>query len=120
MVSAPGVLLAVGAACFLAEQALTIRLATRRGKSTDVLLVVMGVNLMMLAPLALAFDPNPTLIPRSILAFAAAGIVGTMIGRSLFYAGIKQIEASRAEPIRASMPLHATVFGSSRRCSQGR
>lgn len=110
MVSVPGVLFAAGAACFLAGQALTIRIATRRGKSVDVLLVVMAVNLAVLAPLALVFDPNPTLTPRSVLAFAAAGIVGTMLGRALFYSGIKRIGASRAEPIKASMPLHATVF----------
>lgn len=70
----------------------------------------MAVNLAVFAPLALVFDPNPTLTPRSVLAFAAAGVVGTMIGWALFYAGIKWIGASRAEPIRASMPLHATVF----------
>lgn len=110
MVSVLGVLFAIGAACFLAGQALTIRLATQRGKSADVLLVVMMVNFAVLAPLALVFDPNPTLTRRSVVAFAAAGIVGTMLGRILFYSGIKRIGASRAEPIKASMPLHATIF----------
>ncbi len=110
MVSWLGVAFAVGAAGFLAGQALTIRVATRRGSSADVLLVVMGVNLAVLAPLALVFDPDPTITPRAVAAFAAAGIVGTMLGRILFYSGIKRIGASRAEPIKASMPLHATVL----------
>ncbi|MGM0605404.1 MAG: DMT family transporter [Halobacteriota archaeon] len=110
MVSTLGVLLAIAAACFLAGQALAIRVATKHGSAADVLLVVMIVNLVVLAPLAAYFDPYPTLSPRSIASFAAAGVVGTMLGRILFYSGIKRIGASRAEPIKASMPLHATVF----------
>lgn len=110
MVSLLGVLLAIVAACCLAGQALTIRLATQNGRPTDVLLVVMGVNIAVLVPLTAIVDPNPTVTTKSVAAFAAAGIAGTMIGRILFYEGIKQIGASRAEPIKASMPLHATIL----------
>jgi drug/metabolite transporter, DME family len=110
MVSALGVVLAVLAACGLAAQALTIRLATREGRANDALLVVIGVNVVVLFPLALVLDPTPTLTPRSIAAFAGAGIVGTILGRALFYEGIKRVGASRAEPVKASMPLHATVL----------
>ncbi|WP_331234093.1 EamA family transporter [Natronorarus salvus] len=110
MVSTLGVGLALLAACCLAGQALTIRLATRHGRANDALLVVIAVNVVVLFPLAFLLDPNPTVTPRSIAAFAGAGIVGTMLGRAFFYEGIKRVGASRAEPVKASMPLHATVL----------
>lgn len=106
-----GVTLAVLAACGLAMQALTIRMATRRrGRSADVLLVVMLVNGVVLVPLVLLFDPDPTLTPRAIVSFAGAGVAGTLLGRAFFYAGIERVGASRAEPIKASMPIHATIL----------
>lgn len=106
-----GVGLAIVAAAGLAMQALTIRMATRNdGRSGDVLLVVMIVNAVVLVPLVLVFDPNPVLTPRAIMAFAGAGIAGTMLGRAFFYAGIERVGASRAEPIKASMPIHATIL----------
>ncbi len=110
MASSLGVTLAAIAACCLAGQALTIRLATRQGRTVDILVVVMGVNVVVLVPLTVLFVPDPVLTPRSVAAFAAAGIVGTMLGRLCYYAGIKRIGASRAEPIKASMPLHATIL----------
>ncbi len=110
MVSVLGVGLALLAAAGLAGQSLSIRLATRRGLANDALLVVILVNVVVLVPLAVVLEPNPTITPRSIVAFAFAGVVGTVIGRAFFYSGIKLVGASRAEPIKASMPLHATVL----------
>lgn len=108
--STAGVLFAIVAACGLAGQALFVRLATRRGRVIDALLVVALVNAAVLVPLTLLLVPSPTLTPRVIGAFVAAGIVGTMLGRVFFFAGIKRVGASRAEPIKASMPLYATVL----------
>lgn len=105
-----GVALAIVAAIGLAGQALTIRLATRRGRSNDVLLVVMLVNVVVFVLLVVLFVSDPGVTIKSFFAFMAAGIVGTMLGRAFFYAGIKRAGASRAEPIKASMPLHATVL----------
>ncbi|QLG61725.1 DMT family transporter [Halorarum salinum] len=110
MVSSLGVGLAAVAACCLAGQALTIRLATRHGKPADVLLVVIAVNVVVLVPLTALVVPDPVVTWRSLGAFVLAGLTGTLVGRSLFYAGIKRIGASRAEPIKASMPLHATIL----------
>ena len=84
MVSTLGVGLALLAACCLAGQALTIRLATRHGRANDALLVVIGVNVVVLFPLAFLLDPNPTVTLRSVAAFVGAGIVGTMLGRAFF------------------------------------
>jgi drug/metabolite transporter (DMT)-like permease len=110
MVSLIGILLALVAAIALACQAITIRLATREGRSNDVLLVVMIVNVVIFVPLVFLLIPSPTITPISFLAFVAAGIVGTVLGRAFFFAGIKRVGASRAEPIKASMPLHATLL----------
>lgn len=105
-----GVLFGVAAACGLAGQAFFIRLGTRRGRSNDALLVVIAVNVIIFIPLAIILVPSPTLSPRAVAAFVAAGLVGTLLGRAFFYAGIKRVGASRAEPIKASMPLHATIL----------
>ncbi len=105
-----GVALAVLAAAGLAGQTLSIRLATRQGRSSDVLLVVMFVNLALFVPAAAVLESEPVITGRGVLAFAAAGIAGTMLGRAFFYAGIKRVGASRADPIKASMPLHATIL----------
>lgn len=110
MVALAGVGFAVVAAFCLAGQALTVRLATREGRTAHVLLVVLAVNAAVFVPLAFLLVPEPAPSRRAILAFAAAGLVSTMLGRACFYAGIKRVGASRAEPIKASMPLHATIF----------
>lgn len=107
---AVGVVLAVLAAVGLAGQAITIRLATERGKPTDVLLVVMLVNVVVLLPLIPFVVSDYTITPWSVLAFGAAGIVGTILGRILFFSGIQRVGANRAEAIKGSMPLHATVL----------
>lgn len=110
MESIAGVALAILAAIGLASQALAIRLATRRGRSNHVLLIVIAMNVAVFVPSVALFVPAPSVTLRSFFAFAAAGILGTMLGRTFFYAGVKRVGASRAEPIKASMPLHATVL----------
>jgi drug/metabolite transporter (DMT)-like permease len=110
MSEAAGLVLAIVAAYCLAGQAVTVRVATRRSRSENVLLVALVINAVIFAGLALALHPDPPLTPTSILAFVAAGIVSLMLGRAFYYAGIERIGASRAEPIKASMPLFATVL----------
>lgn len=110
MVSAIGVALAlVGAVC-LAGQALTVRLATRDAATNHVLVVVLAVNAAVFVPAALMTTDDFGLTPVAFLAFVAAGLVSTMLGRVFFYGGIKRVGAARAEPLKASMPLHATVL----------
>lgn len=105
-----GVVLAVLAAFGLACQTLAIRLATRRAATTDVLFVVMLVNVVVLVPVVPFLADDLAITPTSVLAFTAAGVVGTIVGRLLFYSAIKRVGASRAEPFRATMPLHATIL----------
>lgn len=105
-----GAALASLAAVGLAGQALTIRLATRRGRSADVLLVNLIITAIFFLVFTLLLVPEPVVTPTSILAFVAAGFVSLVVARSMYFAAIKRVGASRTEPIKASMPLHATVF----------
>ncbi|MFB6192337.1 MAG: EamA family transporter [Haloarculaceae archaeon] len=102
--------LAFAAAVCLTGQALTIRLATREATSTHVLVVVLLINVAVLTPLAVVVPDGPRLTPTAVVAFVAAGMVGTLLGRAFLYGGIKRIGATRAEPLKASTPLHATIL----------
>lgn len=106
-----GILLAIGAALCLGLTAVSVRIGTSRGGSDDALVVVLAVNVLLLVPTtAIRYYPDYSLTGVSIAAFAGAGLVGTMLGRAFFFKGIERIGASRAEPIKASMPLHATII----------
>lgn len=106
-----GVLLAVLGAALLAVQSLTVRYGTVTSRSADALLVVLTVNVAVLVPVAFVLgQPLQTLTVRSLVAFSAAGLVGTMAARAFYYEAIKRIGSSRAEPIKASQPLHATLI----------
>lgn len=110
MVDVVGVLLAVVAALGIAGQALFVRVGTREGRSSDALVVVFLVNLAIVGPVTLlTLYPDYGLTTRAVLAFVAAGLFGMMVGRIFLFAGISRVGASRAEPLKSSMPLFATV-----------
>ena len=105
-----GIALAALSALFVAIQALFVRVGTVHGRSNDALFVVILVNVAVLLPVTLVLEaPNYGLTLRSVAVFAGAGLIGTLVGRALLYAGIKRVGASRAEPVKASMPLFASV-----------
>lgn len=105
-----GVLLAAFGACALAVQSLSIRYGTITSSSSEALVVVLAVNVLVLVPAAfLLGTPTEELTRDAVAAFTAAGLVGTMVGRAMHYKGIKRIGSSRAEPIKASQPLHASL-----------
>lgn len=103
-----GVGLAVLAAGGLAVQALAVRMGTADRRVGDVLTVVFAVNLLVIVPVA-AFTTRPPygLTPSAIGAFVVAGILGSLLGRACYYVGIARLGASRAEPLRALLPLFA-------------
>lgn len=105
-----GVAFALLAAVCLAGQALTIRVITQRTSPTHVLLFVLVTNAVVFVPLAVLFTESYAVTPTAVVAFATAGIVSTLIGRVFFYSGIERVGAARAEPLKASMPLHATIL----------
>jgi len=106
-----GVLLALLGATALAVQSLAIRYGTVASDTTDAMVVVFTINLVVLLPAAfLLGDPLAELTPSAIAAFTAAGLVGTLAGRAVHFEGIRRIGSSRAEPIKASQPLHASLI----------
>lgn len=111
MVDTVGVSLAVVSALALAASSLSIRLGTEQGRVRDFVVVSLIVNLVVLVPVAaVGFYPDYGITPTAIAAFTAAGVSGTLFGRVFYAASIDRIGASRADPIKASMPLFATVF----------
>ncbi|WP_197052493.1 EamA family transporter [Halobellus rufus] len=103
--------MAVLGAIALAVQSLSIRYGTITSDSSDALVVVLAVNILVLVPAAfLLGSPIQDLTLRSLAAFSAAGLLGTMVGRAMHFEGIKRIGSSRSEPIKASQPLHASLI----------
>lgn len=108
---AAGVLLAAIAAVAVAIQSVSVRLGTNEGRAADALVVVLFANVVTIVPAAvLIHAPAYSLTVTSVVAFAAAGIAGTLLGRIFYYTSIERIGASRSEPLKASQPLHATLI----------
>lgn len=105
-----GVVLAALGAFGLAAMSLAIRYGTRRTRSTDALVVVLVVNVALLTPIAVVVGDLGSFTLPSVAAFAAAGLVGTMAGRAMHFEGIRRVGSSRAEPIKSSQPLHASLI----------
>lgn len=106
-----GVALAAVAAFGVAVQSVSVRVGTDDGRATDALVVVLLTNIATIVPAAaLVHYPTYAVTRGSILAFVAAGVVGTLLGRVFYYTSIQRIGASRSEPLKASQPLHATLI----------
>lgn len=107
-----GVLLALIAALSNAISYLAVRVGTSRGSTTDALLIVMAINIVILGPLvAVVYYPDYGITWVSLLAFVGSGVAGTLLGRAFAFLGIDRIGASRAAPIFSSNALIASVLG---------
>ncbi|WP_132061557.1 DMT family transporter [Halorussus amylolyticus] len=105
-----GAALAAVAAVAVAVQSLSVRVGTDRGRTSDALVVVLFANVAAIIPAAaILYYPDYAITGRSVVAFVAAGLVGTLFGRIFYYTSIERIGASRSEPLKASQPLHATL-----------
>ena len=108
-----GVLFAIVGAVGFAGQFLCIRLGTVDGEVSDAVLVVLGCNVVLVAPPVLVlYEPPYTALftPTSFAAFAAAGIAGMFVARLLMFKSIEEIGASLTSPVIASNVLFATIF----------
>lgn len=111
MVGYQGLVLPVLGAMALAIQAILIRVATRGRRITDVLFVVLLVNVGLIVPLSVVFThPDYGLTALSLVAFVCAGLVGTVLGRIALFTGIQRVGASRAEPVKGSTPFFAAII----------
>lgn len=106
-----GIGLATIAAASIACTSVGIRLGTDRGRTMDALVVVLLCNLLILLPItAVLYYPQYDITLRSALAFVAAGLTGTLLGRLCYFSGISLLGSSRTEPIKATQPLHGSVI----------
>lgn len=103
-----GIGFAVLAAIGLTVQSLAVRLGTKTHSVSDVITIIFGVNLVVLLPIAAILEyPHYNMTPRSVLAFAVAGILGSLVARVCYFLGIARIGASRTEPLKALFPVVA-------------
>lgn len=111
LVSALGVGLALLAAFAWAVQYLALRLGTDGGSIRELMVVTLCCNVAIAVPVVVVFfEPTVELTSRSLGAFAAAGIVGSLFGRLLLYGSVDTVGASRTAPVVASSTLFATGF----------
>ncbi|WP_254274582.1 DMT family transporter [Haloarcula marina] len=101
--------LATAAAIAFASQYLFVRVGTTDGSVSDVMLVSLVCNVVVVLPLGLALTPV-RVTTVSVFSFVAAGIVGSLLARVLEFQSIQKIGASRTSPIVAANVLFATVL----------
>ncbi|WP_226010111.1 EamA family transporter [Halomicrobium salinisoli] len=105
-----GLGLAALAAVALAVQSLAVRLGTRTRTVTDVVAVIFAINLAVLVPAtAVVYGGDLGLTPTATAAFAAGGILGSLLARYALFVGIERLGASRAEPLKSTFPLVAVI-----------
>lgn len=103
-----GVGFAILAAVGLTVQSLAVRLGTKTHSVSTVITVIFVVNLLVLLPIAGVVEyPRYGVTLRSLLAFAVAGLLGSLVARVCYFVGIERIGASRTEPLKALFPVVA-------------
>ncbi|WP_276271650.1 EamA family transporter [Haloarcula litorea] len=110
----PGLALGIGlatlAALALAVQSLAVRFSTERQSVWSLTATVFVVNVALLVPVTLVRHfPDHGLTGRAVLAFAAGGLLGSLLARAALFVGISRLGASRAEPLKSTFPLVAVV-----------
>lgn len=102
-VSSLGIALATVATCVLAGRTLSIRFATREGLLNDIGRHARECHVSSHGGVSRSgFNAHVNGIPRACHRRQRR--------HAFFYARIKRVSGSRAEPIKASMPLYATIF----------
>lgn len=106
-----GAILGIGSALFFAISILLVRKATVTGEPmTAVLASAWTAGLLFLPTSVIFYYPDFGLTTKSALAFAGVGVLGTIIGRFLYFTGTKKVGASRSEPITRASLLVSTIF----------
>ena len=89
---------------------LCVRLGTVRGHAYDVMLVSLLVNVALYFPLVAIVHGIPTVTTQSLVAFAAAGLVGSFLARLVVIRSVQVIGASRTSPIVAANVFIASLL----------
>ena len=106
-----GIAFGILAGISIASMAIFVRMATRKGGDAFTAVIVsLVLNLVIIIPaVAVIYYPEYGITLRSCLAFIGAGMTGTLVGRVLYFEGISRVGASRADSIKATMPIFATM-----------
>ena len=106
-----GIIFALLGGISIAAMAIFVRIATREGgKAFYAVIVSLIMNLIIIIPVvAVVYYPDYGITLKSAMAFAGAGLVGTLTGRVVYFEGIQRVGASRSDAIKATMPIIATI-----------
>ncbi|WP_121823052.1 EamA family transporter [Halostella salina] len=104
-----GTILATTASLMFAFQYLFVRLGTREGSVSEVIWVSLLSNVVILVPPALVLY-DVSMSTEALLAFAGAGLSGSLFARICMFTSIERLGASRTSPIVASNALFATLL----------
>ena len=106
-----GIIFALLGGISIAAMAIFVRIATREGgKAFYAVIVSLIMNLIIIIPVvAVVYYPDYGITLKSVMAFAGAGLVGTLTGRVVYFEGIQRVGASRSDAIKATMPIIATI-----------
>ncbi len=107
-----GIFFALLGAVSIAATAIFVRVATREGgKAFYAVIVSLIMNLIIVIPVvAVVYYPDYGITLKSAIAFAGAGLSGTLIGRVAYFEGIQRVGASRSDAIKATTPIIATII----------
>jgi drug/metabolite transporter (DMT)-like permease len=105
-----GFLLGVAAAAAFGGAAVVNRIGMRHRSNDDGVLMTVFVNVIVLG-IVLLFTPIPEFDSRGILAFVAAGILGTFLGRSSNLRAVRIIGPARANAFLTAAPLVSGLGG---------
>lgn len=106
-----GIALSVVAALAFAGQYLCVRLGTDRGNVTDVMLLSLACNVILIGPAAaIVHYPDYALTRLSVLSFVAAGLSGSLLARVCMFKSVETIGASRTSPVVSANVFFATLL----------
>ncbi len=109
--SVAGLALALLAAFAFASQYVCVRIATENGRVDDVVFVSLGCNVALIVPATVVlYAPTFGLTPVSLLAFAGAGLTGSLLARLCMFQSVDAIGASRTSPVVSTNVLFATLL----------
>ena len=105
-----GFVFGIGSAFFFALSSVLVRIGQRRRVDDDGVLMTVAVNVLVLG-LAAYFATRPAWNATGVVALLAAGVVGSVLGRSFNLRAVRLIGSTRASAFITGTPLMAALVG---------
>jgi drug/metabolite transporter (DMT)-like permease len=104
-------LLALGGAALSALGTVTMKIGLRTSARETVVFVTLLVQALVFGSLTILTDSRVTVgTTAAILAFVAAGLIGSVVARFLITTSVDLIGAARATPVRTTSPVFSAVI----------